>query len=48
MNIENRIGMLAEGLYNHWPHGYVGHKVTVHNVDVKDVNSPVEKPYSAL
>ena len=47
MDIENRIGVLPERRYNHWPHGYVGDEVTIHNVDVKDVNSVVKKLYSA-
>tara|TARA_B100001013_G_scaffold260016_1_gene163004 strand:+ start:120 stop:380 length:261 start_codon:yes stop_codon:yes gene_type:complete len=47
MDIENRIGMLTERRYNHWSHGYVGDEVTIHNVDVKDVNSVVKKLYSA-
>ena len=46
MNIKNRVGVLTEGLYNHWPHGYVGNEVTVHNVDVKNVNSTIEELYS--
>jgi hypothetical protein len=47
MDIKNCVAVLAERLYNHWPHGYVGNKVTVHNVNVKDVNSTVKELYSA-